>query len=286
MRAAPVQRVRARLEATVGATASAAVPRSYQRVGRVLIVQLPESARPHFQAIGESYRAEFGVATVLRRAGPMTGEWRLPVTETIAGDGAETEVLEHGIRYRFDAARLMFSRGNQSERKRAGDVTRPGETVVDLFAGIGYFTLPAAVIGRAARVIACEGNPLACSYLASNVRRNGVPEVVEVVRGDNRTAPVPHGIADRVFLGWLPNSLPWVSRALELVRREGATLHVHVAAPAQEPVAAAERDASMAVAAAGGIVESLAGRVVKPYGPGRTHVVVDVRARPPNGIGG
>lgn len=284
MRAAPVQRVRAALEGSIGTEASRAVPHGYQRLGRVLIVRLPDGARPHFGAIGAAYLEEFRVATVLRRAGPVAGEHRIPDLETIAGDGTETEVQEHGIRYRFDAARILFARGNQSERRRAGEVTRPGETVVDLFAGIGYFTLPAAVNGRAAHVTACEENPVACAYLEANVRRNRVDSVVHVVPGDNRTAPLPRGGADRLFLGLLPSSVAWVPRALELARPDGAWLHVHLTAPSRAPVAAAEQVVSAAVGAAGGSVSVARGRVVKPYGPGRTHVVVDVRVERAEGI--
>ena len=49
---------------------------------------------------------------------------------------------ENGIRYALDAARCMFSSGNVSEKLRVARFECAGETVVDLFAGIGYFTLP------------------------------------------------------------------------------------------------------------------------------------------------
>lgn len=75
-----------------------------------------------------------------------------------------------------------------------------GETVVDLYAGIGYYTLPLAVHARAARVVACEWNPDACLALRHNVAANGVGDRVEVLFGDNRvtTRALPDGMADRV----------------------------------------------------------------------------------------
>lgn len=71
---------------------------------------------------------------------------------------------------------------------------------MDLYAGIGYYTLPIAVHGKAARVVACEWNPNACLALRHNVAANGVAGRVEVLFGDNRetTRALPDGVAHRV----------------------------------------------------------------------------------------
>ncbi|HTT34362.1 MAG TPA: class I SAM-dependent methyltransferase family protein [Thermoplasmata archaeon] len=270
----PAERVRDRVAATVGPDVAAALPRGHQRLGRVLIVRLPESLRPAYAAIGEAWRAELGVATVLRHAGTTEGDWRTPRTEPIAAGPTETEVREHGIVYGLDAARVMFAAGNRTERRRAGAVTRPGETVVDLFAGIGYFTLPAAVRGRASRVWAVEANPVAYRYLVANAARNGVADRVIPILGDNREVGIPAAAADRIFLGFLPSAVGWVPRAVALAR-PGATIHVHLVVPSRDGVPAGEATVAAAVAAAGSEPARIEGRAVKPYGPGRTHVVVD-----------
>ena len=44
--------------------------------------------------------------------------------------------------YSFDATKCMFSWGNLSEKLRMGSLDCRDEIIVDLFAGIGYFTLP------------------------------------------------------------------------------------------------------------------------------------------------
>ena len=58
------------------------------------------------------------------------------------GSDSWVEQKENGIRYGLDAAKCMFSSGNVSEKMRVARFGCGGETVVDLFAGIGYFTLP------------------------------------------------------------------------------------------------------------------------------------------------
>lgn len=276
----PGERVRERLRAVAGEAVARTMPSGYQRLGRVLLLRLPETLRPYYPLLGAAWQEELGVATVLVPCGPIEGEYRRPRLERVAGEETETEVTEFGVRYRFDAARIMFAQGNRTERRRAGLLVQPGETVVDLFAGIGYFAIPAGRAG-ASRVWAVEKNPTALRYLRENVERNGVAARIEVVPGDNRTVSLPHGVADRVFLGYLPSAVPWVPRALELTRPRGGTLHVHLLAGTRDDPRTTSSEVEDAVRGADGtLIAPVSVRDVKPYGPGRVHRVVDVPARP------
>ncbi|MGP8073153.1 MAG: class I SAM-dependent methyltransferase [Thermoplasmata archaeon] len=277
----PVERVRSELARDAGPDLAAQLPKRYVRLGHVLVVRWPETLRPHFPRLARSLARAHGARTVLRFAGPVQGELRTPRAELLFGSETETEVLEHGVRWRFDAARVLFATGNKIERARAGQVVQPGETVIDLFAGIGYFAIPAARFGHAARVLAVDRNPVSIRYLTVNARLNRVDAVVSPLLGDNRTIDLPTGTADRVFLGYLPSAVPWVGRALPLLRSSGGTLHVHTVANARTALPEAEADVASAVRKAGGLLEAPpVAHVVKPYGPGRTHVVVEVRVRP------
>jgi len=277
----PAERVRARLAEAAGPELAAAMPRGYQRLGRVLVLRLPDAFRPYFPLLGAAWQETLRVATVLVRTGPIAGDRRTPTVERIAGGPTETEVLEHGVRWRFDAARIMFAAGNRTERRRAGALVRPDERVVDLFAGIGYFSIPAALPGRARAVVAVDHNPLAIRYLTENAARNGVAERVVPVLGDNRTVDLAPASADRLFLGYLPSARPWIPRALALAR-PGAWIHVHSIEDARGAEARAVAATEAAVRAAGGSLRAPPrGRAVKPYGPGRTHVVVDARVDGP-----
>ncbi|HXW67130.1 MAG TPA: methyltransferase domain-containing protein [Thermoplasmata archaeon] len=277
----PIERVRERLRASEGEAVAAAVPRGYQRLGRVLLLRLPGTLRPHFAAIGRAWQAELGVEAVLSQVGPVSGELREPAVERIAGGSTETEVREHGARWRFDAARLMFAAGNRFERRRAAELVGPGEHVVDLFAGIGYFSIPIARAVPSARVLAVEKNPVAFRYLTENVARNGVAERVACVLGDNRRAALPAAAADRVFLGYLPDATPWLDRAIQLLRPAGGWVHVHTVVDARGAIDSAIARVAAATADLGAALPRRpVARAVKPYGPGRTHVVVDARLAP------
>ncbi|HTT45696.1 MAG TPA: 50S ribosomal protein L11 methyltransferase [Thermoplasmata archaeon] len=278
----PAERVRRRLAEAAGVALARQMPDGYHRFGRVLVIQLPATLAPYEKLLGAAWQAELGVETVLVKAGPIEGELRTPRLRRISGDGTETEVVEYGVRWRFDAARIMFAAGNRTERRRMARLVRPGETVVDLFAGIGYFSIPAALPGRAEKVWAVEKNPLSVRYLRENAVLNSVADRLVIVPGDNRTVDLAVGSFDRAVLGYLPSALPWVPRAVELLRPGGGWVHVHTVLDACAPLA----DAASAVESAAGTAgaratEASRVRVVKPYGPGRNHVVVDARfARP------
>ena len=74
----------------------------------------------------------------------------------------------------------MFSSGNVTERKRMGSLACSGEIVVDLFAGIGYFTVPILAQSGASFLYACEWNPNSIECLKKNLDANGVAEKCEV----------------------------------------------------------------------------------------------------------
>ncbi len=146
-------------------------------------------------------------------------------------------VTEHKIRQSLDLTRVMFSRGNVTEKKRFGLLVQPDEYVLDMYAGIGYYTLPALVHGRARHVTACEWNPNAVFALRHNLKANKVDERATVLEGDCRLtlqalmANQKDGNVhyfDRISLGLLPSSEGGWHIAIECLNREkGGWLHVH-----------------------------------------------------------
>jgi hypothetical protein len=208
------------------------------------------------------------------------------------GAGGWVRVKEGGLTYTFDATRLMFSSGNVTEKARMGALPARGETVVDLFAGMGYFTLPLLVRARAAHVHAAEWNPDAVACLRLNVRAAGgdAERRCTVWPGDNAAlagAPALRGAAHRVLLGLIPSSERAWGTALHLLRPEGGMLHVHQNAPDGGAHAFWEGALRPALQRLAGEHEELRARGwaftlahcerVKSYAPRVAHYVFDVR---------
>ena len=146
------------------------------------------------------------------------------------GAGGWTEQRENGVVYGLDVCRSMFSSGNGTEKMRVAARNCDGETVVDLYAGIGYFTLPYLVHAKAAHVHACEWDEDALAALDHNLRANGVANRCTVHAGDNarpETVRAYAGAAHRVNLGLIPSSEAGWPVGVAALRPEGGWLHVH-----------------------------------------------------------
>ena len=186
-----------------------------------------------FEAVARTAGA--GVRRIIRDAeidGGKKRQSRAVLLYDPDGLGDWVEVKENGIFYGYPATKVMFCKGNGTEKQRLGgpSVDCTGDVVADLFAGIGYFTLPFLVLGNAAHVFACDINPDSVAALRSNVARNGVSSRCTIYQGDNREVARKHfaGKADRVNLGLIPSSEASYEAAVLCLKHEtGGMLHIH-----------------------------------------------------------
>lgn len=274
----PIEIVRERLADRLDPDERAALPEGWTRLGEVLVLRVPDELVDEAEAIARAYAEVLDARSVLHLEG-STGPWREPDTRLLWGEeDTRTVHREHGIAYELDPQQVMFSPGNKTERHRLREQVGPGETIVDLFAGIGYFALPFAAEG--ARVVACEANPTAAGYLRANVDRNDVADRVDVREGDCRQV-APADRADRVHMGYLPGTEAYLATAREALAPEGGTIHYHDAAPRPDPVATAEQRVREHEALAEAEVHLEEARVVKTLDPRRMHVVLDLAVTPP-----
>lgn len=141
------------------------------------------------------------------------------------------EHVEHGVKYGLHVTKNMFSSGNVTERGRVGTFDAAGETVVDLYCGIGFFTLPFLVRAGASMVYAVDHDYDAVAALRQNLRLNNVEESrCYVYHGDNRDEAflsLVESKADRAHLGFLPHAREAFWPAIRCLKSSGGRLHVH-----------------------------------------------------------
>ncbi|UTB33652.1 MAG: class I SAM-dependent methyltransferase family protein [Methanobacterium sp. ERen5] len=210
------------------------------------------------------------------KLGRISGLKREPDVEIIIGEGTETVHRENKCGFMLDVSKIMWSKGNTTERKRMSLIPEDGEIIVDMFAGIGYFSIPMAVHSNPKQIYSLEINPVSHGYLCENIKINKVDGVVKPILGNCREV-APKDVADRVLMGYIGNTHEYLDVAMDALKI-GGTLHYHESVPDnikfKRPV---ERIIEAATTAGRGDVEILNARIIKPYSPGVYHVVVDAK---------
>ncbi len=236
------------------AAVKANYPKKYEFVGDVLMLPEDSLSPVHWEALyngAGGVRSQFwkgftecftGVKRVGRKSKIDSGPKReskvvlyLPEMQgdaapAVPGSPSWVTVVENGIAFGFDITRVMFCSGNVTERMRMGAVNMvKDEVVVDLYAGIGYYTVPFLVYGGARYVHACEWNPNSTIALENNLVRNKVSsDRYTIYLGDNaNTAGKLENIANRVCLGLLPSSKKGWELAARVISTDGGVFHVH-----------------------------------------------------------
>ena len=259
------------------------LPVKWERLGEVLVLKLNKHLKEYWADIAQIYADVLGSKTVLRRTDKVTGTLRKPGVELLFGNETETIHTENKIRFKLDPMRVMYSSGNIDERIRISTKAKPGETVVDMFAGIGYFSLPLAVHSSPKKIISCELNPVAHRYLVQNIALNKVVDIVEPVLGDNREC-LPAGVAERVVMGYLKSEHSHRLAALKLLQPTGGVVHFHDAGFSDEAIDSAFNKFQGSLMSSEFKnkfkAEMFDHYKIKSYGPKLLHVVLDIRVSP------
>ncbi len=253
------------------------IPDFWEKIGDIIILPPFSNWEKHGEVVGKAFARVLRAKTVVINKG-IYGELREPKIEIIYGDDTETVHVENGIRYKLDISKIMFSSGNVEERIRMAKINAEGEIVVDLFSGIGYFTLPLAIYGKAEKIYACEKNPVAFHYLLQNIRINDVPSTVVPLLGDNRNV-APRKIADRVIMGYIRTE-NFLDLGFKTLKRKGGILHYHDTFTTEQLPWKPEENLKIYGEKNGFQVEILFERKIKSYAPHIWHVVTDARAFP------
>src|SRR5437867_7243213 len=176
------------------------LPKAFDAIGDIVVLRLSDELRAFERAIGDAVlRWNPRIRTVAADEG-VKGELRIRKVRVVAGERkTRTEHTEFGLRYLVDVERAYFSPRLGSERWRVAQQVRPGEVVVDMFAGVGPYAILIARTRQPKAVHAIDANPDAVELLRENVRRNRANVVVHEGHGPSLLrglAPVDRVIMD------------------------------------------------------------------------------------------
>lgn len=205
---------------------AAKLPSGYQIIGDVMLLKLKVKSPKQKKKIADAVISLLPYVKTVCEIKEVRGELREPSVSMLAGNSTITVHKENDVLYKIDVSKIMFSKGNMSERKRLLEHVKDGETVIDMFAGIGYFSLPIAKFTQAREIIAIEKNPTAYNYLTDNITLNKINNIV-AIQGDCKIAARSlHAKADRIVMGYFPGTEEFLAAALWMAK-PGCTIHFH-----------------------------------------------------------
>ena len=223
------------------------LPRGFQTLGNVIILKLNEKLFSKEHEIAQAYLDLLPkIRSIYINRGKIMGTFREPEKiEFVEGeDNPIVEHKEHEVRYKFDITKIMFSKGNINERRYLATLVKSGEIIIDMFAGIGYFSLPIGKHSNPKRIYSVEINPLSYDFLVQNIKLNHLEEKITPILGDCKEEVVKlskAGIkADRVIMNLPETALEFVDVACEALKRGGGIMHYYGFVKASNPLKTAK----------------------------------------------
>jgi tRNA (guanine37-N1)-methyltransferase len=262
--------------------------RAFDIVGDIAVVKLPGGLLPNKHLIGQALiKVQRNVRTVLNQTTPVRGEFRTRELEVIAGEPrTETVYREGGCSFKVDLAKAYFSPRLATERLRVARLVKPGEVVVNLFAGVGCYSVLIGKYSGATKVYSIDKNPSAFEYMLENIRINKVGDILVPILGDARDVVENRlaGQADRVLMPLPELARDFFDVALKALKPVGGVIHFYDFGQEPDIFGPSLEFARSAVAPRGLNVTLLGARKIRSYATRCYHVVLDLALLGSHGI--
>ena len=202
------------------------LPRKWKKIGDIVILDLSKIENEK-EKIAEIYAQVLNVKTIIQK-NKISGELRKPEdTELLYGKETVTEISEYGIKYKLDLAEIMWSPGNTGWRSALSGPEKVSEfytfdkpkTIIDYFAGIGYFSIQMAKGYPETEIIAIDKNPRSIEYLTLNAKNNSVN--IKIINDDCRNIELK---ADVIHLGYIGNTIDFLEHAHNCLNDNGTVI--------------------------------------------------------------
>jgi tRNA wybutosine-synthesizing protein 2 len=211
------------------------LPRGYQIIGKIMLIKLDRKLLRHKKLIGKAVLEMFPYINTVCLLKGIENVTRKPKIEIIAGCRSTLTLhKEHKCQFLIDVSQVMWSQGNKRERMRLVKLPKPNETIVDMFAGIGYFSIFLAKYSKPKKIYAIDINPKSTELLRRNAWLNNVENKVEVLQGDCRDfSKILRNMADRIVMGYLFETEKFLPHALRIAKKR-CVIHLHRTAKERE----------------------------------------------------
>ncbi|MCX9084549.1 MAG: class I SAM-dependent methyltransferase family protein [Candidatus Methanoperedens sp.] len=251
----------------------AQAPGAYELIGDIAIIDQHEV---NVEDIAKILLQHKNIKTVLQAKSAVSGEYRTRELEFIAGEKKnETVYRENGCRYLLDVSKVYFTPRLSTERMRIAEQVKDGEKIVDMFAGIGPFSILIAKRSPGAQVISIDKNPVAIKYLRENAKLNKLGNI-EIKEGDAHEEVSGISDADHIIMNLPHSAIEFIDAALGIINN-GGIIHFYAISHEDDLFEGIFKVIEEHAARTGFRVISLDKRIVRPYAPYQYNVCIEFR---------
>lgn len=256
---------------------------SYDIVGDIAIIRLTEPSRQYCHNIAEAIMSVHkNVKTVLAQVGPVHGDFGIRKLGCIAGEKrTNTTHMESGCLFSVDVEQCYFSPRLSFERMRVAKQVKDGEVVVNMFAGVGCFSLLIAKHSNVSKVYSIDVNSMAIQHMQANIGLNRVYGKVIPILGDAKEVIERRlcKTADRVLMPLPEKALEYLPYACLALREGEGWINYYDfehAKKNEDPIEKAKMRVTEKLEKVHVSFEIPFGRVVRSTGPNWYQVVLDI----------
>jgi tRNA (guanine37-N1)-methyltransferase len=254
---------------------------SFDIIGTIAIIKIPESLTSKRKLIADALIEEIRpVKSVFCQVSAIEGDYRLRKLELISGENSPITVYkEHGCTFKVDVINTYFSPRLSTERLRIAKLTEPNEVIVNMFGGVGTFSIIISRYNKSAKVYSIDSNPIAIDMCRQNIEINKLRGNVFPVLGDaeQEIHKGLKGIAKRVLMPLPEKAKDFVDAAVSSLENGSGMIHYfcHVGADnKQNAIQNGIMDTSESFSKFDHTIRNV--RVVREVGPRFYQIVSDV----------
>ena len=199
------------------------VKKSFDSVGNIAIIEIPEELEKYEKKIAETLLKDIkNIHTVLKKVGIRKGKYRRQKLKWIAGKRTKiTEHKESGCRMRLNVETCYFSPRLSHERLRIAELIKPNENILVAFSGIAPYPLIFSKNSKAKHITAVELNPAAHKFAEENIRINKFQNKIKAVKGDVAKVVPKLGKFDRVVMALPKGGENFLEVCIPAVKKDG-----------------------------------------------------------------
>jgi len=278
------RRLRENLSTNLSSGELSCIYNSFDIIGDIAIIKLANDNVANAEAVAKQIMiVHRSVKTVFAQTSPISGDFRVRELKLVAGEGkTSTKHKESGCVFAVDVKKCYFSPRLSHERSRIARLVKSGETVVNMFAGVGCFSIIIAKTVPQTKVFSIDVNPTAINYMKENVKINRVYDKVTPLLGDSKdiiNTQLRHKV-DRVLMPLPEKALEYLPYAVLALKPSDGWIHFYDfqhATGSEDPVEKTKVKVAQKLDGLGVGYSFVFSRVVRSTGPNWYQAALDIR---------